>query len=220
MEKYLNKWLDKEKLKKIMRKDNMLILILAGILLFVVVLPVNKEKNGEQTGTMKEFGGELQSYSPSMQEGSSVQGQAGAESMGNIDLDYASDLEKKLTEVLSGMAGVGRVNVMITLKSSAELVVEKENPINKSSTTETDAQGGNRSVSTEEYGETVIYSTSGNESVPYVVMTYVPRIEGVLVVAEGAGNGTVNRTITDAVSALFGVDAHKIKVVKMEVQSN
>ena len=47
-----------------------------------------------------------------------------------------------------------------------------------------------------------------------------PEIEGVLVVAEGAGSGTVNRTVTEIVQALFGVEAHKVKVVKMEAKSD
>ena len=34
--------------------------------------------------------------------------------------------------------------------------------------------------------------------------------------AEGAGNGTVNRTIVEIIQALFGVEAHKVQVVKME----
>lgn len=227
MGKFINKWLDKEKLKKMMRKENMMILILGGILLFVISLPVKHEKSGGQEGSLEGlWGGEQQSLSPALQEGSKLQGQSlglqgqGPENFAMSDLDYASDLEEKLTEVLSGMAGVGRVRVMITLKSSAELVLEKEKPVSRSSTTETDAQGGKRSISTGEFGEKVIYSTSGSESIPYVVMTYVPRIEGVLVVAEGAGNGNVSKTITDAVIALFDVEAHKIKVVKMEVRSN
>ena len=49
-----------------------------------------------------------------------------------------------------------------------------------------------------------------------MVKVYAPKIEGVLVVAEGAGSGTVNRTIADIVQALFGIDAHKVMVVKME----
>ena len=63
------------------------------------------------------------------------------------------------------------------------------------------------------------YRTEGGTSEPYVVKTLSPEIEGVLVVAEGAGSGIVNRTIVEAVQALFGVEAHKVKVVKMEVQS-
>jgi len=38
---------------------------------------------------------------------------------------------------------------------------------------------------------------------------------GVVVVAEGADNASVNARITKAVEALFSVDAHKISIVKM-----
>ena len=132
---------------------------------------------------------------------------------------YAADLERRLTDALADMEQVGRVKVMITLKSSSELVVERETPVSRSATTETDAQGGSRSINTTDMEETVVYSTNGSSSEPYVIKTYVPEIEGVLVVAEGAGSGTVNRTVTEIVQALFGVEAHKVKVVKMETKT-
>ena len=109
---------------------------------------------------------------------------------------------------------------MITLKSSRELIVEKETPVNRSATTENDAQGGSRTINTSELEENVVYSTDGSSSEPYVVKSLAPEIEGVLVVAEGAGSGTVNRTVTEIVQALFGVEAHKVKVVKMEAKSD
>lgn len=40
-------------------------------------------------------------------------------------------------------------------------------------------------------------------------------IEGVIVVAEGGGNGTVSANITSAIEALLGIPAHKIKILKM-----
>lgn len=63
--------------------------------------------------------------------------------------------------------------------------------------------------------ENTVYRTEGSTSEPYVIKTLPPQVEGVVVVAEGAGNGTVNRTIVEIVQALFGVEAHKVKVVKM-----
>ena len=41
---------------------------------------------------------------------------------------------------------------------------------------------------------------------------------GVVVVAEGAGAPAVNAKISEAVKALFSVDAHKISIVKMRSQ--
>ncbi len=41
-------------------------------------------------------------------------------------------------------------------------------------------------------------------------------IEGVLIAAQGGGNSVVVRNIQEAVMALFQVEAHKIKVMKMK----
>ena len=45
-------------------------------------------------------------------------------------------------------------------------------------------------------------------------MERMPRVEGIVVVAEGGNHSVVVKNITEAVSALFDVDVHKIKIVK------
>lgn len=207
------KWLEDERIKKLFSRENLLVLVLAGILLFIIALPSGETgRKAEDTAEGKE---ENLKLSGTEREGENTL-KAAEEEAG---LSYVADMERRLTEVLEEMAEVGKVRVMITLKSSGELVVEKEMPVSRSMTTETDAQGGSRTVNTSQVGESVVYSTEGGSSTPYVVKTYVPEIEGVLVVAEGAGSGTVNRTVTEIVQALFSVEAHKIKVVKMETKT-
>lgn len=207
------KWLEDERIKKLFSRENLLVLVLAGILLFIIALPSGETgRKAEDTAEGKE---ENLKLSGTEREGENTF-KAAEEEAG---LSYVADMERRLTEVLEEMAEVGKVRVMITLKSSGELVVEKEMPVSRSMTTETDAQGGSRTVNTSQVGESVVYSTEGGSSTPYVVKTYVPEIEGVLVVAEGAGSGTVNRTVTEIVQALFSVEAHKIKVVKMETKT-
>ncbi len=44
------------------------------------------------------------------------------------------------------------------------------------------------------------------------------KVSGVVVVAQGAGDAVVETRISDAVKALFSVDAHKISIVKMKSQ--
>ena len=62
--------------------------------------------------------------------------------------------------------------------------------------------------------ETAVYANGNGEETPYVKQELSPRIEGVLVIAEGGDNAVVIENITEAVQALFGVDTHKIKVMK------
>ena len=113
------------------------------------------------------------------------------------------------------MAGIGKVKVMITLQSSEELIVEKDEPMERSNTNETDSAGGSRLITQMDSAPATVFRTVGNDSEPYVVKTLSPKVEGVVVVAQGAGNGTVDKNITEMVQALFGVEAHKVKVVKM-----
>ncbi len=204
------KWAADKGLHKWFQRDNFIILVLAGILLVIIALPT-KEDTGQKgdktiTGNDSQF---LSSLGHTDQQGTSAQ-EPGE------DKGYADALEERLTETLSHIAGVGKVRVMITLKSSSELIVEKEQPVNRSSVNETDSQGGSRISSEVASEENTVYRTDGNVSEPYVVKTLPPQVEGVLVVAEGAGSGTINRTIVDIIQALFGVEAHKVQVVKME----
>ena len=45
--------------------------------------------------------------------------------------------------------------------------------------------------------------------------TVYPEVEGVVVCVSGADQGKINKNITEAIQALFGIDVHKIKIIKM-----
>ena len=92
---------------------------------------------------------------------------------------------------------------------------------NASRDTYTDAQEMTSEVQEGESGgkntsssETAVYANGNGEETPYVKQELSPRIEGVLVIADGGDNAIVIENITEAVQALFGVDTHKIKVMK------
>lgn len=121
--------------------------------------------------------------------------------MDEISMAYARQMEKRLEEVLVQVKGVGDVSVMITLASSAEKIVEKDKEVNSE-------EGGSRS------SETSVYAGSSGDEIPYVKQEISPGVEGVLVIADGGGDAVVIENITEAVQALFGVDTHKIKVMK------
>ena len=61
----------------------------------------------------------------------------------------------------------------------------------------------------------VMLSLAEGESVNLYGEESTPKVEGVLIVAEGAGNSVAERNIQQAVMALFPVEAHKIKIMKM-----
>ncbi|MCI9338046.1 MAG: stage III sporulation protein AG [Lachnospiraceae bacterium] len=211
-------WAADKGLEKWFRRDNFIILVLTGILLVIIALPTKESRDQKEDSALKAEHQTQNSGLPSGQEPAYGTGDGGTNA--DADVLYAARLEERLTQALSQVAGVGEVQVMITLKASSELVVEKEQPVRRSSTNESDAVGGTRSVSEVTSEESVVYRSDGSLSEPYVIKTLCPQIEGVLVIAQGAGNGTVSRTIVEIAQALFGVEAHKVKVVRMEDASS
>lgn len=167
------------------KKDKWLIILLVGLLLVVIAMPVSDIKS-DQTQDEQQ-----------MQQTENTSEEA-----------YTGALEARLENALANVKGVGNVKVMITLASSAEKVVEKDREMS-SDVQEGDGGGKNTSSS-----ETAVYANGNGEETPYVKQELSPRIEGVLVIAEGGDNAVVIENITEAVQALFGVDTHKIKVMK------
>lgn len=104
---------------------------------------------------------------------------------------------------------------MITLKDEGEQKVEKDRSRNSQNTQEEDGTVVRSNTQQQSQEETVYDEGSGSGGAPFVTKEVVPSVEGVLVVAEGGGNAQVAKNISDAVLALFPVEVHKIKVVKM-----
>ena len=129
---------------------------------------------------------------------------------------YVSALENKLVHILENVDGVGKAEVMITLKSSKESVLNKD--LSEEKQTEEERSGETQKVNKNQkkQEETILSDSSGN-SAPYVIKELEPEISGIVISCEGAGNKVVEASVLEAVQVLFGVSANHIKVLKMEV---
>ncbi len=191
-----NNWMEKLKLwcghPKLPNKTQLLTMFLVGILLLVVAWPMPGQEPEEK--------GDAEPVSDS--------GLSDEEA-------YQEYLEKRIARALEQVEGVGRAEVVITLKSTAEKVVEKDQVSDSQTSSEADSVGGTRTIDERSSQREGVYEQrSDGTQTPYVRKELTPEIGGVLIVCDGGDNAVVIRDITEAVQALFGVEAHKIKIMK------
>ena len=179
-------FMQKIKEKKLKRSD-WLILVLAGILILIIALPTDtKEK--KQAEKSKE----------------------------NNTMEASKDeIERKLEDILEKIDGAGDVKVMITYQDSGTQVVEKDKNTSENSLEESDSTGGVRSTKEQQLQESTVYEEADAGNTPFVSKELLPKVEGILIVASGGDNQKVKQNISEAVLALFQVEAHRIKIVKM-----
>lgn len=187
------KWLDH---LKHMKKEQWAVYLLLAALVLVVFLPVSGKKEEKKAAE------ELPEQSSGTEEEAAA--------------NQTEEMEKKLERALAQVDGVGAVEVVLSLESTNQKVVEKDTPSSRSSQENSGGEesGSASSVSTQE--STVYQTDSDGSETPYVVRENYPEIRGVLVVAQGGGDPVVVQQIQEAVMALFRVEAHKIKVMKMK----
>lgn len=184
-----------------MTKERWLMLLAAGAALMLLAMPLpggggKKEAAG---------GGEAEKS----QAGEALTGAESRDGAG--DASYEEELEARVREILSHVEGVGQVDVMIVLKSSEERVVHVDRNISESQVNEEDAQGGTRITKSRDTEESAL---SGGGSQPFVEKELRPELSGIVISAQGGGIPQVKAEISAAMEALFGLPAHKIKVLK------
>ena len=109
--------------------------------------------------------------------------------------EYRADLESRMEYICAQVAGVGAVEVIVTLKGGFEYVYAYD-------------------VKTTVGGESTSYITVGsgdNESLVYITER-APSITGIGVVCTGGMDPAVRREVTALLSAAFGVGSNKIYV--------
>lgn len=124
---------------------------------------------------------------------------------------YVNDMEADLKEILEKIEGAGNVSVRIYIDSTAEKILaedsKNESEVSEDKDGKTESSSGERS--------TVIASGGGgisNSGSPYVVREKLPYPIGVVVVADGAKNERVRTEMYEAVKALYGLSANRIKI--------
>ena len=184
-------FMQKIKEKKLKRSD-WLILVLAGILILIIALPTDTKEKKQAEEAKENISKENNTMEASKDE-----------------------IERKLEDILEKIDGAGDVKVMITYQDSGTQVVEKDKNTSENSLEESDSTGGVRSTKEQQLQESTVYEDADAGNTPFVSKELLPKVDGILIVASGGDNQKVKQNISEAVLALFQVEAHRIKIVKM-----
>jgi len=121
-------------------------------------------------------------------------------------------LEQRLTDTLSLVRGAGRVQVMITYETGAEIVPAMSTDVSES----LGGLEGTAGSRTESMEPVTLYQDGENEAI--VLMERMPQVRGVIVVAEGAADISVRMKLQAAVQAVLGVEASRVEVLEMGIK--
>ena len=116
-------------------------------------------------------------------------------------------LEEEMERILSQIAGAGEVEVMLTYRSTQEHVPATEQIIE-----ETTREGEN----TKKEEQHMVLLEQENGQTPMILTELAPQVEGVVIVAQGAGDAVVCNSLHQAAQALLQVPSHKIAIIKMK----
>lgn len=139
---------------------------------------------------------------------------AGGIGGGDLTEDEAR-LERSLAEILAQVQGAGRVSVKITFEAGRFYDYAENETHEENISRELDTQGVTRETTqVRKSGEIVTTQerTTGS-ALPVVRNFREPRIQGVLVVAEGAKDVAVKKALIEAVTTLFDIPYHKVAVL-------
>jgi stage III sporulation protein AG len=112
---------------------------------------------------------------------------------------FETELETRLTSLLSGMEGVGYVTVMVSVSGTAEQVYAEE-----VKETQSDRQRQRESA--------YVITKSGGQESALLSETRYPAVTGVAVLCSGGAHAAVRERVTEAVSTVLGLPASRIYV--------
>lgn len=192
------------KFKSWKARDKWLFLLTMGVILCILAFPADRLTGPAKTAKLTNT-----ETATEMADEAAVQ--AAAVRSGD---SYEADLERRIREILKTVDGVGEVDVMIIVKSSPEKVLHTDRSSSYSLTEETDSNGGTRRLESEEQEDSTVLTTGDNKSAPIIEKEIRPELSGIIISATGGGSPTVRAEISAAMEALFGLPAHKIRVLK------
>ncbi len=167
------------------RTENLIVLIVLLVIILISMKYIFPSNNSTKTNT--------QSNSNNTSTNSNIN------SSNTSNKTVSSDLENKLSTVLSQISGISDVSVVVTYSkdtTTTPVYNTKEQEKSGEKTTE----------------KTVAYNQDGNNKTAIIESVELPKVEGAIVVAKGADSVDMKSKIASAISNLTNVPVYKIQV--------
>ncbi|WP_425448600.1 stage III sporulation protein AG [Dethiothermospora halolimnae] len=186
----IRKFFQKNNSKKLL--TNLTVLLIIGIILLLMASILGNKDNKSKDNTIKTNNKKVKSELL-------------------ID-DYASNIEKKLQNIVSKIQGVGEISVMVTLEDTAERIPAVDVTESNEKTNEKDSQGGTREMIRNDRTKNVVTTNSSNGEGLIVIKEVKPQVKGVIVVAEGAEDIKIKEKIYRAVKTVLSISGNRVEV--------
>lgn len=127
------------------------------------------------------------------------------ENIGEIDVDFqtsdtfAEYAEKRLTEVLSSIEGVGKTKVLVNIASTEEYIFAEEYK---------NTSGGSESE--------IVIIDNGSQKEALLKKINVPEVSGIVIVCEGGDDPKICEKVYKAVSTALKIPSSRIYVAEMK----
>ena len=115
---------------------------------------------------------------------------------------YTAELETRLTAILSGIDGIGYVQVMVTLENVHTNVYAEDSSYHSSQTSQ------------ESESTLTFYTDKSSGTYPIKLTETMPTVRGVAVVCKNGGNADIQLKVTNLLTSLLGVPSNRIYVTR------
>ena len=95
------------------------------------------------------------------------------------------NLKEELKDILSKIEGIGAVDILITYSETSSFTPIYNETHSNSTTEEIDDVGGKRTIESTNINKEVVLEESNGKSMPITEKVVMPKVEGVIVAAEG-----------------------------------
>ena len=132
-----------------------------------------------------------------------------------VQVDYAAQLEEKLTRLVTSIEGVGKAQVLVTLENGVEYVYASEEKKNTDVTHDYSGQEVTK-LHEKDNSESNYILVDGSGGKEALIRTQKePKVKGVVVVCEGAGKAEVEEQVIRAVTTALNLSSVQVCVSQM-----